>query len=377
MASIKMMEPVAAVRCSGYEQDRLQAALQQSVDLLGGLDSFLKPGERLMLKVNCLNDAAPERAVTTHPSFLRAVIRLAKTRTHRIVVADSPGYMTFLGACSKNGYAEVASQEGVELAELVADDTWNYPQGVLYKKFPSSSLLRQVDRIWNLPKLKTHALMTLTLAVKNMFGLIPGTLKMGYHLRAGTDKVLFAQILVDIFRARPPDLNLVDGIVGMEGNGPSAGTPRLLGLVVAGADGFSTDAAIARLLGVPLSRVPVLVTYQALQKGVPLEMEIRGVSLTETVVPHFRLPTVGRGGVPSLAYRLGKRWMLPRPVFRRRRCDGCKVCVDVCPAHCLDYKEGWGIRFREPDCIRCFCCQEMCPSRAIDVKKPRLSLFSK
>lgn len=376
MASIKMMEPVAVVRCSSYEPDMVQAALQHSVDLLGGLDGFLKPGERLMLKVNCLTDAAPERAVTTHPSFLRAAIRLAKTRTHRIVVADSPGYMPFLG-CSKTGYAEVAAQERVELVELVADDTWDYPQGVLYKKFPSSSLLRQVDRVWNLPKLKTHALMTLTLAVKNMFGLIPGTLKMGYHLRAGTDKMLFAKILVDIFRARPPDLNLVDGIVGMEGNGPSAGTPRALGLVVAGADGFSTDAAIARLLGVPVSRVPVLATYQSLQKGEPLEMEIRGESSAETLVPHFRLPAVGRGGIPDLAYRIGKRWMLPRPVFLRRLCNGCKVCVEVCPAHCLNYEEGRGIRFREPDCIRCFCCQEMCPSRAIDVKKPRLSLFSK
>jgi uncharacterized protein (DUF362 family)/NAD-dependent dihydropyrimidine dehydrogenase PreA subunit len=372
-----MMEPVAVVRCSGYEPDTVQSALQHSIDLLGGLDPFLKPGERLMLKVNCLTDAAPERAVTTHPSFLRAVIRVAKTRTDRIVVADSPGYSSFLSACNKNGYAEVAAQEGVELVELVADDTSDSPQGVLYKRFPSSSLLRQVDRIWNLPKLKTHALMTLTLAIKNMFGLIPGTLKMGYHLRAGTDKMLFAQILVDIFRARPPDLNLVDGIVGMEGNGPSAGTPRALGLVVAGADGFSTDAAIARLLGVPLSRVPVLVFYQALQKGEPMEMEIRGISSTETIAPHFRLPAVGRGGVPDLAYRLGKRWMLPRPVFLGRRCDGCKVCVDICPTHCLKHQEGWGIRFREPDCIRCFCCQEMCPSRAIGVKKPFLSLFSK
>lgn len=377
MATINMMEPVAVVRCSSYEPDMVQAALQHSVDLLGGLDSFLKSGERLMLKVSCLNDAAPERAVTTHPSFLRAVIRLAKTRTHRIVVADSPGYVSFFGACKKNGYAEVAAQERVELVELVADDTRDCPQGVLYKKFPSSSLLRQVDRIWNLPKLKTHALMTLTLAVKNMFGLIPGTLKMGYHLRAGTDKMLFAKILIDIFRARPPDLNLVDGIVGMEGNGPSAGTPRALGLVVAGADGFSTDAAIARLLGVPVSRVPVLATYQSLQKGEPLEMEIRGESSAEILVPHFRLPAVGRGGIPDLAYRIGKRWMLPRPVFLRRLCDGCKVCVEVCPAHCLNYEEGRGIRFREPDCIRCFCCQEMCPSRAIDVKKPRLSLFSK
>lgn len=371
------METVAISKCSTYDIEQIRQALCRSLAMLGGLERFVQPGERILLKVNCLNDASPERGITTHPAFLQAVIQLVKTRTDQIVVADSPGFIPFLSACQKNGYAEIAQQEGVELFEFIADDTLPNPHGLVYKHFPVSSRLRHVDRVFNLARLKTHSLMYLTLAVKNMLGLIPGEIKLSYHSQAGTDRMLFAKILVDIFRARQPDLNFVDGIVAMEGNGPSAGTLRKLGLVVVGASGFAVDDTIARIVGVDPERIPTQAVYRRfVLNGRKLEVEVRGELLSSLQMKNFRFPSGFHKGIPDWAYRLGKRWLLPRPVFLREQCTGCQVCVRICPAHALHYDKQKKILFDEK-CIRCFCCQEMCPARAIGVKKPSLSFFSK
>lgn len=371
------MDTVAVGKCSTYDIEQIYQVLSRSLGMLGGLERFVLPGERVLLKVNCLNDAPPERAITTHPAFLQAVIQLVKTRTDQIVVADSPGFIPFLSACRKNGYAEIAQQEGIELFEFIADDTLINPQGLVYKQFPVSSRLRHVDRVFNLAKLKTHSLMYMTLAVKNMLGIIPGEIKLSYHYHAGTDRMLFAKILVDLFRARQPDLNFVDGIVAMEGNGPSAGTPRKLGLVVVGASGFAVDDTIAQIVGVNPERIPTQAVYRRfVLHGRKLEVEVRGEPLPGLQVKNFHFPSDFHKGIPDLAYRLGKRWVLPRPVFLRERCTGCQVCVKICPAQALYYDKEKKILFDER-CIRCFCCHEMCPVQAIGIKKPSLSFFSK
>jgi uncharacterized protein (DUF362 family)/Pyruvate/2-oxoacid:ferredoxin oxidoreductase delta subunit len=368
------MDQVALVRCPEYELERVKAALRQGLDLLGGLASFVGQGERVLVKVNCLMPAAPERAVTTHPVFLRAVLQLLRERTGQLVVADSPGYWPFLSAARSIGYEAVAKEEGAELAEFHEDEEVENPQGLLYKRFKVSALLRQVDRIINLPKLKTHGLMYLTGSVKNMFGVIPGLRKTTYHLKAGQDKWLFAKMLVDLYLACPPTLNLMDGIVGMEGNGPANGQPVKLGVILLGANGFAVDEVMARVANIAPGRVYTNAVYRKyILGGKEPEIELLGAPLAEAVKADFQPIHDTRSVIPEWAFNLGKNLISPRQVYLKEKCIGCMICVKSCPAGALHHEEGKGILCDYHACIRCFICQEMCPVGAIELRRGLLA----
>lgn len=368
------MAAIVIQRCPQYHLEEVKEQLNQGLELLGGLARFVGRGERVVVKVNCLLAAAPERAVTTHPIFLQAVLQLLKERTDNLVVADSPGYMGFLAASRATGFEAVAKAEGVQLAEFHEAVEVECAEALLYKHFKIAKLVAEADRVINLPKLKTHGLMYMTGAVKNMFGVIPGIRKTEYHLKARQDKWLFAKMLVDLYRACPPTLNLMDGILAMEGNGPANGAPVPLGVILLGEDGFAMDEVMARVVGVNPERVYTNAVYRKyVLAGREPAIELLGVPLEEVIRPSFQPIRDVQSVVPEWALRLGKNALTPRPVFLAERCIRCSICVRSCPVEALKLGSVKGVVWDSRACIRCFICQEMCPAGAIELRQGLLS----
>jgi uncharacterized protein (DUF362 family)/Pyruvate/2-oxoacid:ferredoxin oxidoreductase delta subunit len=376
-----MAETVVLKKCVSYDLSEMEKQISSGLELLGGLDNFVKKDEKVLLKVNCLFPSDPEKAVITHPLFLQAVVRIIKTRTKNIMIGDSPGFGNFM-TNPKTGYRKVAEEEGVELVDFKEDADINNPQAVSYKNFKVASYAVTVDKIINLPKLKTHGLMYMTLAVKNMFGIVVGTGKPGYHLRAGRDKMLFAQMLVDLFMARQPVLNIMDGITAMEGNGPGGGDPVNTGVIIMSGNGFALDHVAPQVVGIDPGRVYTNAAYRKnVLKGREIEVEIKGEKLADvrykgsfTPVPDSDETGEKKSFIMGWLSNAAKRILTPRQIYLKERCTGCLSCVKACPVNVLEYdKIGKKINCDYDKCIRCFICQEICPEKAIVIKKPFFS----
>lgn len=364
------MSKVTIKKCTSYDPEKLLEALDASFALLGGVDKFIKKGDSVLLKVNALFGAKPEAAVTTHPEFLRAVIKAIKPLASKIYIADSPGFGSFANNAKICGFAKIAAEEGAEIAEFAEEEEIECVNPLNYKKFKVSSLINKVDKIINLPKFKTHALMFMTLAVKNMFGIIPGFSKAGYHMRSGQDRMLFARILVDLFKAKTPSLNIMDGVEAMEGNGPGGGTVYKLGLIMMSDDGFAMDFAAARIAGFRPEMVFTNLIYKnEVLKGAEPEYEILGESIEAVSVKDFQ--PVDRLGAftPNLLKNVLYGILNPKQIYLKDKCTGCLRCVKHCPVNVLTYDPKKKITCDYDRCIKCFICQEICPEKAIVMKE--------
>jgi ferredoxin len=221
-----------------------------------------------------------------------------------------------------------------------------------------------------MPKLKTHGQMTLTLGVKNMFGAVPGTRKTQWHLAAGADRMHFARMLVDLYRKVSPELTLMDGIVGMQGNGPQNGDPRKLGVIVASEDAVALDAVVCEMLGLKRERMATILAAEEMGAGQSRlgRISVAGEALEDCMVADFVFPSMSdlMNFCPPFLRETMRDWLTTRPVLDSGLCKMCLVCVDNCPAKVIT-PHGKTLRFELKQCIRCFCCQEMCPEGAIEV----------
>lgn len=372
--SSTMNSKVSVVRCSTYERTLVQEAVNESINLLGGIANFVKPKSTVLVKPNLLMAKEPEAGIDTHPEVVRAVIRVLKDIHCHIFVGDSPSVWgkeveKVDEVYRWSGMVKVCADEKVELVK--------FDKRRMRQKFPLTIWLDQCDYLINLPKFKTHELTLLTGAIKNHFGLVSGTFKTELH-KNYFQKEDFARILVDVFAEAKPALTIIDGIVAMEGDGPAtSGKLRDLGLLFAGSDCVALDSVLAKIMGI--TPCDVLTTKEAAQRGLGIadlnSVEIRGEKIEELNIRPFLLPSSARPQrkalepVISLAKKLIKYY--PYPV--RKNCTRCFACVKICPHQCISMKN-YGIVFNYKKCIACFCCQEACPSRAISVRK---SLFTK
>ncbi len=367
-----MTHSVSLQRCSNYEPDSVYKSVSRAVELLGGMEKFAKKGERLILKPNLLAAKPVDAAVTTHPSVLRAVIRLVREAGATPVVGDSPAIGSARKVGQKCGVLALCEQEGVEYIDFNEAVSVNNPDGHIFKRLEVARAVAGADGIINLPKLKTHAQMLLTMGVKNIFGCVPGKRKPQWHLSAGVDTLHFANMILDLYLYIKPRLTIMDAVVAMEGNGPASGDPRALGLVAASKDAVALDAICSRILGVPGGDVPIL--EAALGRGLsganPDNTEVLGDDPGLFEVKDFKLPPlVHTRFTESLPYFLGSRLrksLTVRPHVIHSRCTLCDLCVGVCPARIM--KSDKKIIIDYDQCIRCFCCQEMCPNEAITSK---------
>jgi uncharacterized protein (DUF362 family)/Pyruvate/2-oxoacid:ferredoxin oxidoreductase delta subunit len=362
------MQGVSIVRCGDYKD--AYRSVERAVALIGGIDRFVKPGARVLIKPNMLAGKAPEKAVTTHPEVVRAVIRLVNTAGGIPAVGDSNALGSFRRVAEVTGIAAVAAEEGAALIEL-SEAVKVGGKGV-FKHFEISRDVMAADAVINLPKVKTHGQMLLTLSVKNLFGCIPGRRKVQWHLKAGVDRNAFATMLVELCGIIKPVLNIADGVVGMEGNGPGNGTPRGLGFIAAGADALCLDMVIADMLGVGPDKLPT--TRVAREKGIaPVRVSDIGLlgdfnSTVEARVEKFKLPSGSNleWTIPEPVRKLLKESLTTKPRIDKVKCQLCMMCHTICPAKAIsENRKELKIDYR--NCIRCFCCQEVCPVGAIDV----------
>ncbi|MBW2120703.1 MAG: DUF362 domain-containing protein [Deltaproteobacteria bacterium] len=366
-----MKVQVSVVRCEGYEYERVSEAVKESVGRLGGMGRFVKAGQKVLLKPNLLVSSTPQKGVTTHPMVVKAVIEMVKAAGGVPVVGDSPAVGTALRVAAKAGIAQVAEEAGCRVVDFREILRVRAPEGFIFRRFEVAREAVESDFVINLPKIKTHGQMLLTLGVKNMFGCVPGTRKAAWHLKAGVDRTYFARMLVELYSTLKPGLTVMDGIVAMEGNGPSSGTARPLGMILAGTDCVALDSTVTHILGLPRERL--WTTQAAIECGIgvaaPELIEVLGPSLRELSVAPFKLPVAAdlTWGVPGFIRGLVKDVLVPRPVIERSRCSECLSCVKVCPPGAMKRGAG-GIVIDRDRCIRCFCCQEVCPEGAIEIR---------
>lgn len=297
------------------------------------------------------------------------------------MIADSPGgpfnERALKGVYAACGITEVVERTGARLNWDCTEVTVPFPQGLLLKSLTITNFCAKSDMVISLPKLKTHGMMTLTGSVKVLFGVIPGLNKADYHLKMPKVED-FADVLVDIAEFVQPKLTIMDAVVGMEGDGPSAGTPRQIGAILASEDSYAADVVAAALIGLSPEQVPTIMA--ARRRGLVSrieDIEVTGNGIDELAVRNYQVPKgfplhFLNGKVPKVFKSAVVNSVWPRPVFEHEHCVGCADCVNNCPPKALVLNEDKRPVVDLDKCIRCFCCQELCPKKAVEIKRPWL-----
>lgn len=376
----KIRPEVVIAPCHAYTQQACAEALQQVLEPIGGLD-WVRSGMTVAIKANLVSHMKPEKAATTHPELLYALVRMLRQRGAEVIVGDSPGGLynsTYVGSVYRATGMQEVEQCGARLNRNFEQKTAENPDGMVCKRFQYTAYLDEADAIIDFCKLKSHGMMGMSNAAKNMFGVIPGTMKPEYHFQYPNARD-FARMIVDLDEYFRPRLSITDAVIGMEGNGPTAGTPRQIGAVLASFSPHKLDLACAKLIGLKPEEVPTL--QAALERGlIPKtaeELHIAG-DLEQFIVPDFEhvenrnslvFRSLFKGRLGQWCGDAVQKLLASKPKVERKLCIGCGKCEQICPAKAITLKDGIPA-IRRKDCIRCFCCQEFCPKGAMQVHRP-------
>ena len=374
------MTDVSIVRCENYARQTCARALTQVLEPLGGLE-WVQPGMKIVIKANLVSAMKPEKAATTHPTLLAALTKLLIARGASVVIGDSPGGLynaAFLNRVYTATGMYEAEAAGAVLNHNFEQENADFPEAHVARRFTYTAYLDEADAIISFCKLKSHGMMSLSAATKNLFGAVPGTMKPEYHFRY-PDPLDFAGMIIDLNAYFKPRLYLVDAVLAMEGNGPTAGTPRQVGALLAGTDCHKLDMICAKLIGLDPMAVPTL--HAAANYGLVSETA-DGIAVAgcveDFVLPDFERIERGRGFQfdTLLPGKLGKAFgsiargaLRSSPRLKKQECVGCGLCRNVCPAKAIEIVDGKA-RIDKSKCIRCFCCQEFCPQGAMKVHRP-------
>ncbi len=371
---------VYAASCPDYGQ--AEGAIRALVEQMGGMGRFVRPGERIVLKANLLRAAPPESAICTHPAVVEAVAKLVKEAGGTPVICDSPGGALHKEAVlrslyEKTGMAAAAAAAGAELALDPSTRTVSLPEGKVLRQAEIITPVAEADGVIDLCKMKTHVLMSMTGAVKNLFGVIPGLSKVGYHA-THPDHATFADVLLDLTGYVRPRLSLMDGILAMEGDGPgSSGTPRQAGLLLAAANPLALDTAAGAIMNLPRQDNPVLLAAE--RRGLtPCRMEdveLIGGTVEELRMADYKFPASTKsnlmdflGPLARPAERLCKKALSQTPRIDGAKCVGCGICAKSCPGQAIAMTApGKKARISQKACIHCYCCHELCPQKAVEL----------
>jgi uncharacterized protein (DUF362 family)/Pyruvate/2-oxoacid:ferredoxin oxidoreductase delta subunit len=369
---------VAIARCGSYDLLGVARAVDEVLEPFGGMGSFVRPGQNVLLKPNLLSAKAPERAITTHPSVLEVLAARVREAGGSPVIGDSPG-----GAIrgvervwENTGMQDLSERTGVPLVSFEAAGSVE-TRGELGSYMIARPVL-DADVIVNVPKMKTHVLVLFTGCVKNTYGAVPGFGKGRLHSVAPRPGP-FGRIIADVHALVRPAVHVVDAVLAMEGDGPSGGSPRKVGAILAGTDPVAVDSVLEGMIGIREGRAPV--TKAAVARGLGemrrSEIEIVGADPSSFDLADFKLPRAGLLNlIPAPLIHALRPWIWVYPEMSKERgCRGtdCALCGRSCPVGASSMRDGTPYVDRKP-CVECLCCHEVCPHDAVQV---RLSWLAK
>ncbi|MBN1550182.1 DUF362 domain-containing protein [bacterium] len=333
---------------------------------------FILDHEKILLKPNLLNASRPERAVTTHPSVFGATARLVSNFTKNIGFGDSPAVANPRKAAQNSGIMEIASALGVVYRDFSDGRFVQAQKESTVRRFFIAEPVLQCDGLISICKMKTHSFTTITGAIKNQFGCIPGLKKAEFHAKL-SDPIAFSRMLVDLTRLIRPRLCVMDAITAMEGDGPGGGIAFAMNALLVSFDPFALDRVAATMMNIDPKSVPMIKCAAEQGLGREEKTQVVGDPLESFQVGNFKPAAVTSGESHRFLARIMRRYGMNKPVVNHVRCITCGQCHTICPVSPKAME--WPDKQKPPKvayarCIRCFCCQETCPEAAIDIKSP-------
>ncbi len=372
-------DAVSIVPLGEYDVTLARAALTELLAPIGGLD-FVSEGKTVIIKANLVSAMKPEESATTHPVLLSALTEMLRERGANVIIGDSPGGLYTAAHLTKvynvTGL-HLTEEYGAKLNDDYTQSTAHFPEAKVCNNFTYTTYLDKADYIINFCKLKSHGMMGMSCAAKNVFGTIPGVIKPEYHYRFPSYDD-FSDMLLDLNEYFHPTLSIADAVVGMEGNGPTAGTPKKMGALIASRSPHNLDVIAAKLIGFNPLEVPTIeaAVRRGMTTGNPDDITLYG-DLNSLLVPDFERVVERRSlgfwgesknPVKNFFGRIAAAILKTRPDLDKSMCVGCGVCKNICPAKAIII-EGGKAKINRKTCIRCFCCQEFCPKSAMKVKR--------
>ncbi len=376
------MTTIAISRCDDYGLEKIGAATKRCLNQMGNIETIVRPGMKVLLKLNLLSASlGPERAVNTHPAVIRALVNIFKDEYGcKVYIGDSCGSLR-TGSTDKafrvTEIDKIAEDTGAIIVNFDKDEVLDITNNnaAILKEFKIAKTVKSVDVVVSVPKLKTHGLTRYTGAIKNMFGSIPANGKKNVHLLAPKNR-LMAQALVDVYEMVQPHITIMDAVIGMEGNGPNAGDPRKVGLIITGFDGVALDAVASTIIGFDPMKVPIIKYAHERKLGTAImnNINIVGEDISKVTISDFKKPSSSAQDFASnyipnflLAKMFDNSCSSVSSVYEPN-CTRCYECIRNCPAKAMSAPDGRVI-VDEDKCIGCFCCDEVCNYKAIVMKR--------
>ena len=376
------MTTIAISRCDDYELEEVSVATKRCLSLIGNIETIVRPGMKVLLKLNLLSASlGPERAVNTHPAVIRTLVDIFQNDYGcEVCIGDSCGSLR-TGSTDKGFRVtqidKIAEDTGAIIVNFDKDEALDITNNnaAILKEFKIAKTVKSVDVVVNVPKLKTHGLTRYTGAIKNMFGSVPANGKKNVHLLAPKNRSM-AQALVDVFEMVQPQITVMDAVIGMEGNGPNAGDPRKVGLIIAGFDGVALDAVASTIIGFDPMKVPIIKYAHERKLGTAImnNINIVGEDICKVTVSDFKKPSSSAQDFASnyipdfLLAKLFDNSCSSVSSIYEPNCTRCYECIRNCPAKAMSAPDGRVI-VDEDKCIGCFCCDEVCNYKAIVMKR--------
>ncbi len=307
------MPTVSLIRANSYHPKTLETSLTTLLEPWGGMTAFVKPGDRVLLKPNLLTGSRPTQECVTRPELVAVAAQQVIEAGGKPFLGDSPAFGSAFGVARANGYLPLIESLNLPIVEFHGKRYQTVSEGFDHLRLSKEAM--EADVVINLPKVKSHAQLTLTMGVKNLFGCVPGKMKAWWHLEAGKDVNRFGEMLVETARAINPNLTILDGIIGHEGNGPVKGQPRELGILAASDQVFSLDRTMVEILQVNPSLIPTITASQRLGLCpeltdihypllTPKELQVSNWKLPDALVPiDFGAPRVLKSTLRHLYIR--------------------------------------------------------------------------
>ena len=373
------MNEVVILDCKTYDAELIMRKINAAIETLGGWDKFVRPQDKVLLKVNLIGPMGSDTAAVTHAEFVRAMVRILKNLDCTVWIGDSSGgAIAGIAPTAQSfkvaGYAKVAEQEGAEIKNFDREGVVPvHPESQCEETMYIANPIFDADVVINLPKLKTHSAQIYSGAVKNVFGCIPGLRKAKYHKMA-PDPADFGQIICDIHRASKIRFHVMDGIIAMQGEGPTAGSVYHAEKILISEDPLALDAVAAKMLGIDVADVPILETAKKRNLG---ESNLKNIILAGD---YASIPRLTGFKQPRRLKKVPKRnnnalvkvieFFNTQPRVNPRKCKKCNMCVESCPVQAID-RETKQIDYTV--CIECMCCHELCMFQAVELKNKNMA----